>query len=413
MNPSDYDNQLLFGIAHLTAAITNIRLYSKEHPQVQRYIDKAFTTLANVLNNLPDLTFMLIGDDIVLNKKAIKRHTPHLSQFRRLLQNNGIEHLTLKAGLTKSELEKFILSLASSEMRFIQSQPSIRLGKVNLDSRRCEDRCLPLDSTPGQIYDPSQLEALDLFQQIPWDNFRELYLDIKKQKTANVTGIEGVVKSFIKGFSYGLKPLQMLANLKGADQYTFTHVVNVCLLTMAQAEVLGISGRQLFDVGIAAVLHDVGKLFVPDDILNKPGMLTEEERTIIETHSISGARYILKLSNVPELAILGALEHHIRYDGSGYPYINSHWRPHLISQMIAIADIYDAMRSRRPYQNPKPEKLILNILRKEKGTAFNPHLVDNFLSLLHQPAHTIPNQGLNPKSQSHLDQTYIPQISNS
>ena len=205
----------------------------------------------------------------------------------------------------------------------------------------------------------------------------------------------------------------MLANLKGADQYTFTHVVNVCLLTMAQAEVLGISGCKLFDVGIAAVLHDVGKLFVPDDILNKPGKLTKEERSIIETHSISGARYILKLSNVPELAILGALEHHIRYDGSGYPYINSHWRPHLISQMIAIADIYDAMRSRRPYQDPKPEKLILNILKKEKGIAFNPHLVDNFLSLLHQPYQTIPNQGLNLQNQSHLDQTYIPQISNS
>ena len=413
MDPSNYDNKLLFGIAHLTAAITNIRLYSKEHPQVQRYIGKAFTSLTNVLNNLPDLTFMLIGDDIVLNKKAIKSHTPHLNQFRQLLQNNGIEHLTFKAGLTKSELEIFILNLASSESRSIQSQPCIRLGKVNLDSQKGEACGLALDSTKGQIYDSNQIEALDLFQQIPWDNFRELYLDIKKQKTANVTGIEGVVKSFIKGFAYGLKPLQMLASLKGADQYTFTHVVNVCLLTMAQAEVLGISGCKLFDVGIAAVLHDVGKLFVPDDILNKPGKLTKEERSIIETHSISGARYILKLSNVPELAILGALEHHIRYDGSGYPFLNSHWRPHLISQMIAIADIYDAMRSRRPYQDPKPEKLILNILKKEKGIAFNPHLVDNFLSLLHQPYQTIPNQGLNLQNQSHLDQTYIPQISNS
>ena len=382
MDSSDYDNKLLFGIAHLTAAVTNIQLYSKAHPQVQRYIDKAFTTLANVLINLPDPTFMLIGDDIVLNKKAIRSHTPHLNRFKHLLQSNGIEYLTFKAGLTKSELEIFILNLASSEIRSIKSQPSIRLGKVNLNSQNGQEGCLTLDATPGQRYASGQLEVLDLFQQIPWDNFRELYLDIKKQKTANVTGIEGIVKSFIKGFTYGLKPLHMLASLKGADQYTFTHVVNVCLLTMAQAEVLGISGRKLFDVGIAAVLHDVGKLFVPDDILNKPGMLTKEERAIIETHSISGARYILKLSNVPELAILGALEHHIRYDGSGYPDLGEGWRPNIVSQMIAIADLFDAMRSRRPYQPPKPDSLIIKILRKESGSSFNPRLVHNFLRLI-------------------------------
>jgi HD-GYP domain-containing protein (c-di-GMP phosphodiesterase class II) len=261
-----------------------------------------------------------------------------------------------------------------------------------------------------QLNHSKQLEALDLLKQISMDDFREVYSNIKRQKTASMKGLDGIVKSFVKGFSHGLKPLQMLANLKGTDQYTFTHVVNVCLLTMAQAELLGISGSKLFDIGIAAVLHDVGKLFIPDDILNKPGALTKEERNIIETHSESGARYILKLTNVPKLAILGALEHHIRYDGKGYPFINSHWRPHLISQMIAIADVYDAMRSHRPYQDPKPEKMILKVLKKEKGSAFNPFLVNNFLTLLRQTDRSVQNQRIISPDQSHLDQTRIPQI---
>lgn len=410
MEPSDYRKQLLFGISQLTAAITNIRLYSREHPQVQRYIDKAFAAIVNLLNNQPDLTFILIGENIVLNKTPLKDIPPHVSRFQQLLKENGIERLSFTTGLIQSELELFIKNLASPENQSIQSRPGIRLGKVGLYTQNNGTGFPSADIAVVQLNDPKQLEALGLLKRISMDNFREVYSNIKKQKTANMKGIDGIVNSFVKGFSHGLKPLQMLANLKGTDQYTFTHVVNVCLLTMAQAEVLGISGPKLFDVGIAAVLHDVGKLFIPDDILNKPGMLTKKERNIIETHSESGARYILKLANVPKLAILGALEHHIRYDGSGYPFINSHWRPHLISQMIAIADVYDAMRSRRPYQDPKPEKMILNILKKEKGSAFNPFLVNNFLTLLHQTPQPVQNQGIISPDQSHLDQTHIPQI---
>jgi HD-GYP domain-containing protein (c-di-GMP phosphodiesterase class II) len=410
MGPSDCKKQLLLCISHIVAAITNIRLYSREHPQAQLYIDKAFTVITNVLNKQPDLTFILIGEDLILNKTPLKEVPPHISRFRQLLKENGIERLSFTAGFTQFDLELFIQDLISPKNQSIQSRPGIRLGKVGLYSQDRRPTSFSTDPITVQLNNSSQLEAFDTLKQVSMDNFREVYSNIKRQKTANMKGLDGIVNSFVKGFSHGLKPLQMLANLKGTDQYTFTHVVNVCLLTMAQAELLGISGSKLFEIGIAAVLHDVGKLFIPDDILNKPGALTKEERNIIETHSESGARYILKLTNVPKLAILGALEHHIRYDGKGYPFINSHWRPHLISQMIAIADVYDAMRSRRPYQNPKPEKMIVSVLKKEKGSAFNPFLVNNFLTLLHQTAQSVQNQRIIFPDQSHLDQTHIPQI---
>ncbi len=385
-NENTHSHQIISGIAFLTAAIGNIKLYTKDHPQVQRYLEKAYKAISETLLIFPDLTFILIGNDIVVNNTPIKDKGPHLSQLHRLLKKNGIDRLSFTKGLTQSELRDFIGDITSSDLKSIQSRKSIRLGKIRLTSPLKKWSTRQQGFTRPQIRNDDQKEILDRLKQIPVENIQEIYDSIKRQKSTNITGINAVVESFIQCFSYGLKPLEMLGSLKSADQYTFTHVVNVCLLTMAQAEAIGIKGKELYNVGIAAVLHDVGKLFVPDDILNKPGALTKEERSIIEKHSLSGAQYILKLPNVPQLAILGALEHHIRFDGSGYPFINSHYRPHIISQMIAVADIYDAMRSRRPYQPPKPEEIILNILRKEKGTSFNPHLVDNFLHLLGRSA---------------------------
>jgi response regulator RpfG family c-di-GMP phosphodiesterase len=92
--------------------------------------------------------------------------------------------------------------------------------------------------------------------------------------------------------------------------------------------------------------------------------------------------YILKLDGIPKLAFLAALEHHIRYDGTGYPNLGKNWRPNIVSQMIAIADMFDAMRSRRSYKEPKPDELIIKILQQESGTAFNPQLTRNFVRLL-------------------------------
>ena len=133
---------------------------------------------------------------------------------------------------------------------------------------------------------------------------------------------------------------------------------------------------------MASALHDAGKLLVPEEILTKPGALTPEERSIMESHTVRGARYILGLEGVPKLSVLAALEHHLRFDGSGYPQIAKDWKPNIVSQMLAISDVFDAMRSRRCYKEPKPLEQIIDILEKEKGTTFNPFLIDNFLKLI-------------------------------
>ncbi len=106
----------------------------------------------------------------------------------------------------------------------------------------------------------------------------------------------------------------------------------------------------------------------------------------METHSAKGANFILSQKSIPRLAVLSALEHHIRYDGSGYPNISNGYRTNIVSQMITISDVFDAMRSRRPYKEPASIEKILRILNDEKGGTFNPMLVDNFMQLLGRSA---------------------------
>ena len=214
------------------------------------------------------------------------------------------------------------------------------------------------------------------------DELKDLYLRIKRNKQIDVRSVDEMVKRFIKGFREEVNPLRMLASLKSSHEYTFTHVVNVGILTMAQAESLGFTGEHLHQMGVASFLHDIGKLFVPEEILNKQGKLSADERMIIETHTTKGARYLMGTEGIPKLAVLASLEHHLKFDGTGYPSIKGGWTPNIASQMISVADVFDAMRSRRSYQEPQPMSKIESILKGGAGKAFNPKLIDNFFKLI-------------------------------
>jgi HD-GYP domain-containing protein (c-di-GMP phosphodiesterase class II) len=296
-----------------------------------------------------------------------------------ILQENSIERITFLEGLPKEDLVQLINDLASHETTALKSGEHIKLGRIEI--RVDETRLPPDEALWDQSYE--NLKDILLLRDATLSEIKGIYRDIQnRKKQIDIRGVEEMINAFVKGFTQGINPISMLAALKSVDEYTFTHVINVCILTMSQAENLGFSGEHLYQIGVASVMHDAGKLFIPKEILNKPGKLSEKERAIIETHTTKGARYIIGLENIPRIAVLGALEHHIKYDGTGYPLIRNRWSPNLVSQMIAIADVFDALRSRRSYSVPKSTEQIIKILIEEKGSTFNPILVDHFIKLI-------------------------------
>jgi HD-GYP domain-containing protein (c-di-GMP phosphodiesterase class II) len=384
MDESDFQEKLAGMLAQVTAAITNTALYSPAHPQVSRYIDKAHAYLEEILKFEPEVTVLLIGDDLVAQNRPIAKggSASFASHLIKILKKKAVERLTFVAGLPKSELQALIRDLASPDSLSVRSTPFIKLGKVELRVKEGGE-----STTPGTDDAPeAAMQELIALTAAELDELKALYLRIKKHKKIDIRGVDDMVKNFINGFRQEINPLSLLARLKSVHEYTFTHVTNVCILTMGQAQSLGFTSGSLHQIGVASLLHDVGKIFVPDEILNKPGKLTDDERKIIETHTVKGARYLMGIDGIPKLAVLSALEHHLKFDGSGYPSIKGGWRPNITSQMISVADVFDAMRSKRSYQGDIPIEKVVDVLRKGSGVSFNPELVDHFLRLIRYPA---------------------------
>jgi HD-GYP domain-containing protein (c-di-GMP phosphodiesterase class II) len=366
-------------VANLSSAITCMRLYPDQHPQVQNYVDSAHFELTKFLLNKEETTLMLVNDRVVCDQVPLPHGGAHFVQFIRSLREAGIERLTFVSGITKEELQAFLRDLIATDQASVRARNQVRLGKIDMRVDFGD-----MEALEGPLSEDQQekIAALNTLCRARLEDIKEIYEKIARQQAISARGLGEVVNTFVRAFAHGVSPIRMLASLKSADEYTFTHVVNVCILTMSQAESLGLQGDKLYEVGMASALHDAGKLLIPEEILSKPGALTPEERTIMESHTIRGARYILGLEGVPRLSVLAALEHHLRFDGSGYPQISKDWKPNIVSQMLIISDVFDAMRSRRCYKEPKPLEQIIDVLEKEKGTTFNPFLVDNFLKLI-------------------------------
>jgi HD-GYP domain-containing protein (c-di-GMP phosphodiesterase class II) len=375
----DIQGEIAKVIAQLNAAVTNIGLYSAAHPQVGQYVEKTHNLLAGLLRERPEVTIMLVGNDLVAEGRPLPSDSAYVANFIRILRRKSVERLTFVAGLPREELKGFIQDLAASDAASIKTTSFIKLGKVELRVRQAGESqgWAGAEDTPAEV-----LEELAALTASELDELKDIYLRIKKHRQIDVKGVDEVVKRFIKGFREEANPLRLLASLKSSHEYTFTHVVNVGILTMAQAESLGFTSEHLHTIGVASFLHDIGKLFVPEDIMNKRGKLSEEERMIIETHTTKGARYLMGTEGIPKLAVLASLEHHLKFDGSGYPSIKGGWTPNIASQMISVADVFDAMRSRRSYQEPQPMSKIASVLKGGAGKAFNPMLIDNFFRLI-------------------------------
>jgi putative nucleotidyltransferase with HDIG domain len=159
-------------------------------------------------------------------------------------------------------------------------------------------------------------------------------------------------------------------------------MVNVSILTMGQARALGIEGRLLREFGLSALMHDIGKVRTPKEILNKPDKLTDDEFTIMRRHVVDGAEILRRTPEMPILAPVVAFEHHLRMDGTGYPFGAKRATLNVATMLCSISDVYDAMRSQRAYQMAHPTDRILAVLKRNDGAQFDQHLVRRFVQLL-------------------------------
>ncbi len=252
----------------LITAAANSDLYSPQHPQVTHLSGKALELIRSLLGTDTRMDIMLIDKNIILDKNLLPA-TLHTIRFVEALKNHGIEHLSLRGKIGEAELLQLILLLAKR-----QQPPQTPLNSTNLQFGSIDMSRIRQGEGTTRFNQPSSERTLFHCER---DRLAEICSGTGNKRSLSVAGLKEIVAHFLQALDQELNPLLAIFPLHQQDQYTFTHSTNVCLLTLAHARHLGLTGPLLHDIGIAALLHDIGKLFLPVDIINNPGKLNEEE----------------------------------------------------------------------------------------------------------------------------------------
>jgi putative nucleotidyltransferase with HDIG domain len=352
-------------IWNLVVGISQGRLYSIGHESVVVAAGRVLALLGEFPNG--SCTIMVVKDDLVFNNTLFREAGMHGDKLVRLLAAKGISRVDFLPGASGEEIRRFFADVAATKAPPGRSA-HIRLGRVELSA------ALP-GADAGLADTAFHAEQLARAQAI--------YAQVSPFRELSIVGLEEVVTTFLLTFRRGANLLRMLSPVKTHSEHTYTHALNVSILAMALAESLGLKNESVQEIGIAALLHDVGKLLIPQEILHKPGALSAEEFGTIMQHPLYGAAYLARVEGLTRLAVLAALEHHRKYDTSGYPVLrDSGRRQHAASQMVAIADFYDALRSHRPYRRSLSTGEVLDIMQKQAGSGFNPGLLSRFALLI-------------------------------
>jgi len=206
-----------------------------------------------------------------------------------------------------------------------------------------------------------------------------LLSDIRLGKQIKVERVEPVVEQITESILRNQGTLVSLCRIKERDNYTFQHSVSVATLMVSFCRYMEMDRAAIHEAGIGAILHDIGKMKVPDHILNKPGKLTDEEFTIMKSHVTLGLEILQQTPNVTTTALQIAGEHHERFGGSGYPNDLHGQEISLLGRMAAIVDVYDAITSNRVYHTGMEPPAALQKLFEWSKFHFDEELVQHFI----------------------------------
>lgn len=212
------------------------------------------------------------------------------------------------------------------------------------------------------------------------NNLKETFTEVEKKTTINenVDNLKNTVNNLLDEIIENKHLMVNMVDLKMYNQYTFQHSVNVAILSVIVGMSMGLDQLQLYKLGLGALLHDIGKTNIPKSILDKEDSLTDEEYEKIKEHPRKGYEILKENDDIPSTSTTVALHHHERYDGRGYPEGKSGDAIHLFSRITAVADVYDALISERPYRKAFSPAETMEFILGGAGTHFDREVVGHF-----------------------------------
>ncbi|MGH7552230.1 MAG: HD-GYP domain-containing protein [Longimicrobiales bacterium] len=361
-------------LTSLSQSLATMTLYEDGHPARERVIDTAYGALRDLQSVIERPLFTFLGDDVVCGKVPIRDLKAW--DWAERLSSAGVQRLEFEEDVTREEFEAFLEDVlaritdsagSTADARQL-SRSGIRFGEVGVRGETNE-----VDTPTAVTNYTLGVEA----EAVRW-----LHDQVKGRSGLQLGEAVAVVRSLSLAMHADQQMMIPLLRLRRYDEYTTTHSLNVAVLAMAFAEFVGVSSRDVRTFGLAGLLHDIGKVNIPPEILTKPGKLTDEERSVINHHPSDGARIIIETEKNMELAAVVAYEHHIMLDGGGYPRLRFPRDCHFASKLVHVCDVYDALRTKRPYRDAWSAARVLEYIGERSGSEFDRDLAASFVRMM-------------------------------
>jgi len=365
----------------LAAVVRNATLYPEAHPILLTAADKLRGKIEELFVGRKQVAFYLVGGELFFETLSVPVDQS-LSLFLEQFISRHVGGIVFKPGLPSQELIRFAA--------LINKDPALFTGAGGVNETLEKDhivhielhRVTLVDKNVGSVIKEDNKKAAELYRDAV-SVVKEMVEAVNLDKTRNLRAVNSVVQTMVDNVLENRDALMGLTSLKMYDEYTFSHSVNTAILAISLGSFLSFEKSQIAALGVAGLMHDIGKTTVPHEIINKPSKLTSEEWEQVKRHPIEGALLLADIPGVSKLAMIAAFEHHRYRDAKGYPPVEGKFNQHPFSQIVALADAYEALTAARVYYNSQmaPDEAV-RILVSKRNTTFNPILVKAFVNMI-------------------------------
>jgi HD-GYP domain-containing protein (c-di-GMP phosphodiesterase class II) len=350
----------------LYAAAQSLRFYPIENATVQKSLDELHRIVRQLLDREGMLELRIVGDFMFVNDARLRLHLSDYAAFSYALgvfHRHEIGRVEFGAELKREDIAPFIALLLQDAPdddafdRFQRRLSSSLTTNITVEPSR---GTASLDD-PNELDRAKEVAKMTYFQSV--HVAREVLTDTRLGRAVNLRRVKRAVQSIVDQVLNNETSMLGMTTLRDYDEYTFTHSVNVCIISVIIGQKLGLSKTQLYELGLGALFHDIGKQRIDQEVLQKPSALDEQEWKQMQRHPTEGMLALFGMRGISEMpyrAMLMAYEHHMKLDLTGYPKNHRPRRPTLFSRIVSVADGFDAATSKRSYQQQPwgPEEVL-------------------------------------------------------
>lgn len=367
----------------LERALSGYTLYPEGHARREATLEALFDTVSSFLAGGKPIVLSLAADTVVINGTPLFEESAKAARFIDRLESRGTLSLQINPGVSLEDLNNFFKAL---------SRPTSQGASMTLRAQLLSMEVKTIDVTDTTVKETFRSTAdvelgfvsriSSYARRIIEETIASAVDEIATDGELDTGKLERATSDVAEMVHENPEEMIALTSRSYRDHFTYNHSVNACILTSALAERFVESRTDLNRIAHAALLHDIGKICVSEQILYKAGRLTDEEWDIMRCHPERGAEILLRSKDIDPLCVLVAQGHHMHTNGGGYPARSSDTRPHWVAELVGVVDVYEAMTARRPYKAPIAPDCAMSLIIDSIGIQFRPAIVRALLDVV-------------------------------